>query len=1281
MLKSVIKEEIKVPAQVESVAKLRDFCTRIFHKHKVEDAVLNAFKLSIDEAATNIVKYGETDSNSIITLRFVIRKESVTGFLIDTGKYFDPMRVSDPDLQHYVRIRKKGGLGIFIIRKLMDSLEYTKTDEGNQLKLTKLRSKKSKLNISVPPMSITLKARYSLISSAILTLVVLIGYFYYYVKHEVTIVEEKVTAGSVICKSLSDGLTTDIEAKGIFNDLQLSERVKQKKKEFPDLVDAIIIVEPNNNIYYSTDNERFIGKYKRSNDAEVIQPNVKLQTLESGQKVYDITAPIDDLDGEVIGYTHILMPSAYIENLINAERARDLTSALIILVLGYISIVVVIYMVMSPFQKLAEWVRALGHGDEIQEKMDITESGEIGEIARAFSDITSKFKDSQKRLVRQEQLQKEMQVAKEIQQTLLPTEFPKMESYEIGAFYEAAKEVGGDYFDFVEVDNDSLGIVVADVSGKGVPGSLVMTMIRTALRTESRGMKSASEVLAKVNNFVVNDMKKGMFVTVFYVIIDSKRRRLNYASAGHNPMILFRASTRKTYFLNPRGFPIGISLAETDLFTNSIESDTIQLKEDDILLLYTDGITEAMNRQRKMFGEERLLKTIREYGHLPVQPFVEKIRNDVHSFTEGFPQNDDITLVVIKEESSAEKVELKRAKNAHRFIQTGKSIRAACEEAGITTYAYYNKYKRKFEEEGIENVEVEDESISLEAKHLSVEEKTKIYDIIKQHPEYGAKRICEELNSEKYGFTEISESRIYDELVRSRLNTKQLRESFITRSKRGKRIKPPGTPMLTLDGEVIIDRTPAFESSVQEEETVEPVEEQKPEVPEAESEADKSAGFSELSDAESLLLNPLENILNKKATNEDIVTESEEFGAEKSKPARPIEESSDAADSDSEGHAEDAGELLVDEPESAETVPESEDAAETADADPNESDFSFENLLSDNASLFQESEYEDDDSAGEKSLDEASAAEAENPLQEQETEAPDSETTEKYAEESSTSVDEPVSFSAVEDVFEANSPWEDAHYSSYESDEENSVDSNNEDIHTEESSEAEEAEDSGESVPPTDRHDDDDAEINYKSELTEIDDELAELIQTSEKNEDDPDLIEAEPVEVSDNHKNEDNDEIVDNHDEEETLGVLMERKEENGQEMETEVAHSEKLLIAGLQLYRRGLYDDAIEKFEKLIQKFPNFKEAHSILGNAYFRNQMYTDAAREYQKVKLIDPANLDAYENMGVIYANTGDYEKAIQEWEHILEVNPKRQDIKENIKRASELLQEKLSNEMS
>ena len=207
---------------------------------------------------------------------------------------------------------------------------------------------------------------------------------------------------------------------------------------------------------------------------------------------------------------------------------------------------------------MADWVRRVGTGKVDQDEYDIDSTDELGEIAQAFSEMTTKFREAQVGLIEQQRLQKELQVAQEIQHMLLPQDFPQVKGYELASFYEAAKEVGGDLFDFVDVDENTIGICVADVSGKGVPGSMIMTMIRTALRLEARGNKNAADVLARVNRFVTSDMRKGMFVTIFYIILDSRNRVVSYASAGHNPMVLYRASTQQTYYLNPQGFPVAL---------------------------------------------------------------------------------------------------------------------------------------------------------------------------------------------------------------------------------------------------------------------------------------------------------------------------------------------------------------------------------------------------------------------------------------------------------------------------------------------------------------------------------------------------------------------------------------------------------------------------------------------------------------------------------------------------------------------------------------------------
>ena len=270
-------------------------------------------------------------------------------------------------------------------------------------------------------------------------------------------------------------------------------------------------------------------------------------------------------------------------------------------------------------------------------------------------------------------------------------------------------------------------------------------------------------------------------------------------------MILYRSKTKKSYYLNPRGFPIGINLPDRTLFRRSIQSDTLQLREDDVLIIYTDGITEAMNPNRERFGDERFLTTIRKFGNKKVKPLVENIREEIITFTEEFAQSDDITLVAIREKLRAEDVLFNmRIRLMHLVDDERVNVKEACREVGVSTSTYY-KYRKLYLEHGPEGLKEKVHRSEIEERHISIEDKAKILDVIKQNPEFGPKRISEELNTQKYGSIQIDEKRIYDELVRSRLNTKELRLAYIERGGRGKRMKPPGTPFLSLDGQVIMD--------------------------------------------------------------------------------------------------------------------------------------------------------------------------------------------------------------------------------------------------------------------------------------------------------------------------------------------------------------------------------------------------------------------------------------------------------------------------------------------
>lgn len=818
MFKNVKKEEITIPAQMSYLVQIRDFVENIGKKHKFSDKVVNSFKLVIDEACTNLIRHGYRDiKNGEISIISIIRRSSLTIIIIDQGQSYDPRQANTPDLSKYIDIGKKGGLGILMMRKLMDDLQYTVTERGNEFRLTKFRETADESKIMKQWRSFSMRLKYSLVASFILTMFSAIIFTGLFLNIDRDIQKDVFTIAASSCRSLADNAIDDLLNE---NNLGLFENTRSVKQNHNRIIsEAFItnadkIVEARSNPLSSDS----LGVYKIPENAVLIDSiqgvMIHSYALNDSIALFNLSAEIHQTlsgEGAILGYAHVWVEKQNIIDLCYDKKLQLSVLMAVILIIGYLLTFFLINRIIMPFQNLAEWVRQVVHGKITQDEIDIDASDELGEIAQAFNEMTEKFRDAQVSLIEQQKLQKELQVAQEIQQMLLPSDFPKVEGYEIASYYEAAKEVGGDLFDFVEVDEDTIGICVADVSGKGVPGSLIMTMIRTALRLESRGNKNPGDVLARVNRFVVDDMRRGMFVTMFYIILDSRNRIIHYASAGHNPMMLYRGSTKQTYYLNPSGFPVGIQLPDIELFARKIETDSIRLHEDDILVLYTDGITEAMNASRELYREERFLNSIRSNAHLDVGEFIKSINVELKNFTGGALQNDDITFVSIKEKLMHGDVIYRIQEQLKELIAGGTPVKKALEQLRVSSHYYY-KYKDIIDRKGMGALKkfLKGQDY-IEKKHISIEVKTKIFDIIRKHPDYGAKRIANELKTEEYGSIRIDSGRLYNELVSLRLNTQVLRERFIEKGGK-KRLKQPGTPLLTLDGNVILD----FESSEKE---------------------------------------------------------------------------------------------------------------------------------------------------------------------------------------------------------------------------------------------------------------------------------------------------------------------------------------------------------------------------------------------------------------------------------------------------------------------------------
>lgn len=784
--------ELTVPADEGQLSRVRDFVAEVCEEAEFSQRETNNTKLAVDEACTNIIKHAYERGTGDIGLRAEIKPGNVDFYIRDTGKRFDFAGVKDPDLDQYVETGKKGGLGVFLINRLMDRVEYQAGDGGNQLFMTK----QSRAATARMPGHISWRGslRYKFTLRASVGFFVLIaaiwGYIFF---RQTTTLDQQITTQWLEKRRLAESLSNRSKELLLrpqtysIEQTTLAAFIRQMLDGNPDVAYAKV-VDPSGTILSSENIDEIFNAYSTPDGELLLQDDdgVRWTALDvAGDPVRDISVPVrvrnpDTGQVRTVGSVHLGVYESVIMRGIHDQRPFTTLIILAIFIVGIFLIVGLVRVFVRPIQALTDGVRAIGQGS-LDGKISIEGPAEIGAIASVFNEISEKFKKAQASVLEQEKLQREIEVAKQIQQALLPKEHPDVSGYDIAPYYQAAKDVGGDYYDFVVVDEETLGVVVADVSGKGVPGSLVMTMIRTALRMEARGNKNASDVMAKMNDFVTDDMKKGMFVTMFYVILDSKNRIISYASAGHNPMILFRAASQDIFFLNPKGFPVGISLPDETLFRRSISLEKIKLKKDDMLLIYTDGVTEAMNERREQYGEERLIEITKQNGHLHPTKFIDLLEKDIKRFTGGTAQNDDITVVAVKEKLAADDVLFGIRKKLIDMVEVaGMSVKEACATMKVSPATYY-RYKKRMAlmgDRGLKNKVLREDQ---DLKRVSIEERKALIRIIREHPEYGAKRIADEYNDLKGTPRPMTEKMVYDELRRLNLNTKELRIDYLRR--------------------------------------------------------------------------------------------------------------------------------------------------------------------------------------------------------------------------------------------------------------------------------------------------------------------------------------------------------------------------------------------------------------------------------------------------------------------------------------------------------------------
>jgi sigma-B regulation protein RsbU (phosphoserine phosphatase) len=298
-------------------------------------------------------------------------------------------------------------------------------------------------------------------------------------------------------------------------------------------------------------------------------------------------------------------------------------------------------------------VRAGNFGHQIP----VRARDQLGELAESFNLMTTEVTTLLGEMADKGRLEQEMFAAREIQQKLLPTGPLRVTGLSVSAFCEPAREVAGDYYDFLPITDSILGLLIADVSGKGLAAGLYMAQLKVIVQSLSRLHHEPKEFLSAVNKVVSANLDGKSFITMSYGVIDVERREMTFARAGHCPLIHVPANQpagmRKAQMLVPDGLVVGLQIDDGTLFDKLLQEQTISLAPGDLVVWFTDGISETMNEAFDCFGEQRLAQVVEQYAHLPFDQLRSYILAELRAFAGGADQHDDMTMILMKLEEPA----------------------------------------------------------------------------------------------------------------------------------------------------------------------------------------------------------------------------------------------------------------------------------------------------------------------------------------------------------------------------------------------------------------------------------------------------------------------------------------------------------------------------------------------------------------------------------------------------------------------------------------------------
>lgn len=617
-----------------------------------------AVTLAIEEGVTNIIRHAYIYEKGVVRIRIIIYKRRMVFSLIDNGRSFQPDQGAHLDLQKLVESGRKGGLGFYMIKKIMDTVEYLSTPGFNELRMTRLISRQPEKARLFMGRMFGLRVKFSVYT--FLIMLTIISGAYIFIDRQTSESIEKHLHDTVA--SLSKTIV-DQAGGYILNrrsDVEFDELLRSYVRANSEL-QMLVLTDSLGNILADTRDVRNLRKKYKYPDGIKSANNENLQVYSlDDEQLYYLQNHITS-GRRIIGEVHVAYSARILTKAINDSRRKIILLTIVGLAFGVFGIYLLSNYFVSPIVRITQRVRKFSSGD-IETELPLEGVEEFFEISRALNEMMTRLRRDRENIIERERVAKEIEVAGQIQKTLLPGKLPDIPGLQLDAFYRAASRISGDLYDTFQINENKYCLLVADVSGKGIPASLIMSMLRTVIRILAKGKKDAREILTAVNEQVGNDIPAGIFITIFLGVYDIKTHLFNFVSAGHNPMIFLDKKEGKTGIFNPVGIPLGLPLGDDQSFSDKLNQQTKEIRDGDTLFIYTDGITESMDRSGKRYGMERLIKVFDE--QIAGQTFNDAkdiskiILDDIDRHCGMAAQADDMTFLIInsRRKSTADNV-------------------------------------------------------------------------------------------------------------------------------------------------------------------------------------------------------------------------------------------------------------------------------------------------------------------------------------------------------------------------------------------------------------------------------------------------------------------------------------------------------------------------------------------------------------------------------------------------------------------------------------------------